>query len=159
MAIPTYAMSCYKLPKKLRKEICSMMARCWWGQNNKKNKQHWIAWEKFTKNKEEDGMGFKDIQMFNKALLAKQVWKIMTQPNLLQSLMSAREVIEDCCKKKIGNGRGTNIWKDKWINNDRGGRIKTQKPKGSDMQKVSQLMVQYRWNRTLIYKVFNKEDA
>ena len=40
MAIPTNAMSCYKLPKKLCKEICSMMVRCLWGQNDQKNKQH-----------------------------------------------------------------------------------------------------------------------
>ena len=115
-----------------------------------------------------------DLHLFNKALLAKQVWRIMTQPNLLvskvlkkkyfpegsilegnapknaswiwQSLISAREVIEEGCKKKVGNGKGTNIWKEKWINNDSGGRIRTQKPEDSDLQKVSQLMVQHRWN-------------
>ena len=163
------------------------MARCWWGQNEMKDKQHWIAWDKFTKSKEEGRMGFKDIQMFNKALLAKQVWRIMTQPNLLvskvlkekyfpggsvlegkvprnaswiwQSLMSAREVIKDGCQKKVGNGKGTNIWDDKWINNGRDGRIRTQKPEGSELKKVSQLMAQHRWNRNLIYKVFHKEDA
>ena len=46
--------------------------------------------------------------------------------------MSAREVIREGCKKRIGNGRGTNIWEDNWINNDGGGSIKTQKPEGSN---------------------------
>ena len=50
-AIPNFAMSCFRLPQRLYKEIWTMMTNYWWGQNNKQDKQHWIAWEKFIKDK------------------------------------------------------------------------------------------------------------
>lgn len=39
--IPTYAMSVFKLPKQLCKEISNMMARFWWGHMNKDGKIQW----------------------------------------------------------------------------------------------------------------------
>ena len=38
-----------------------------------------------TAKRSNGGMGFKDLKLFNKALLAKQIWKLITQPNLLVS--------------------------------------------------------------------------
>ena len=51
MALPTYAMSCFKLPGKLCKDISAMMARYWWGEDKGKKKMHWCSWSKLTKDK------------------------------------------------------------------------------------------------------------
>ncbi|XP_027062988.1 uncharacterized protein LOC113771708 [Coffea eugenioides] len=40
MAMPTYAMSCFKLLVKLCKDIHALMARFWWGGDNEKRKVH-----------------------------------------------------------------------------------------------------------------------
>ena len=48
MAMPTYAMSCFKLPRKLCKDITASMASYWWGETNGKNKLHWLSWKKLT---------------------------------------------------------------------------------------------------------------
>ena len=41
-AIPTYAMSCFKLPKGLIHELETMIRKLWWGYGNKGRKIHWV---------------------------------------------------------------------------------------------------------------------
>ncbi|XP_027095016.2 uncharacterized protein [Coffea arabica] len=96
MAMPTYAMSDFKLPRKMCKDISSMMANYWWGETNGKNKMHWVFWRKMSMKRNEGGLGFKDIEAYNKALLGKQIWRIITKPNLLVSkVLKARYFPKD----------------------------------------------------------------
>jgi hypothetical protein len=84
-AIPTYSMSIFLLPKELCKEINSIMQRFWWGHKENKNKIHWMSWEKLGRPKTQRGMGFRDLTSFNKALLAKQGWRLIQYPDNLVS--------------------------------------------------------------------------
>nr|XP_027093548.1 uncharacterized protein LOC113713943 [Coffea arabica] len=187
LALPTYTMSCFKLPKKLCKEINSTMANYWWGEENGKNKIHWKAWNKISRDKKAGGLGFKDLEAFNLALLGKQIWRLLTQPNLLVSrvlksryhpkqsifkckvagnaswiwkgLMRARQLVEEGTRKRIGNGLSTNIWEDNWIPMTPNGRVTTQQPQGVNLVKVADLIVQKRWNKNLLFRNFTSTDV
>jgi hypothetical protein len=71
-AIPTYAMNCFHLPKIWCDEITSLIARYWWGQKGDERKLHWMKWDKLCTSKEDGGLGFRNLFLFNSSLLAKQ---------------------------------------------------------------------------------------
>ena len=82
-AILAYSMSCFKLPTTLCNEIETMIRKFWWGQRGNRRKVHWVKWTKLCKPKSEGGMGFRELEKFNEALLAKQVWRLASNQDFL----------------------------------------------------------------------------
>ena len=54
-------------------------------------KIHWKSWESLTQPKDVGGMGFRDLRLFNYAMLAKQGWRLMhDQSSLFFKCFKAR---------------------------------------------------------------------
>lgn len=90
-AIPTYGMTCFRIPSLINNTIESICAKFWWEATGKDKKIHWKAWSSLKAPKSEGGLGFRDLTNFNKALLAKQVWRIIEFRNsLVARVLKAR---------------------------------------------------------------------
>jgi hypothetical protein len=144
--IPTFSMSCFKLPRGLCLAINSMLRNFWWGSKGGKRKLCWVLWETMCSPKYSGGMGFRDIELFNLALLARQAWRILQNPEALSSrilkavyfpevefleaqlgsspshvwraIVEGRDAVKQGLIRRIGTGETTNAWNQNWLPRD-----------------------------------------
>lgn len=81
--IPMYSLMCFKFPLSICACLNSVISKFWWGKTDVGEKIHWGAWHKLTEPKSMRGLGFKDFEAFNIALLAKQFWRLINSPQSL----------------------------------------------------------------------------
>ncbi|KAJ4784686.1 reverse transcriptase [Rhynchospora pubera] len=83
MSMPVYTMSLEMLPKKIVKDINSLLAKFFWGKTHKERYMSFIGWQKVCKPLEDGGLAVKDLQIFGEALFLKLVWELMADDDKL----------------------------------------------------------------------------
>ena len=111
-AIPTSTMCCFKLPLELCHEIEGLIRKFWWEQRGDRRKIHWVKWEDMCEPNSEGGMGFKELPLFNDALLVKQTWRLLHNKNSLFYRVFKANFFPNCTimEAKEGHG-GSYAWK------------------------------------------------
>jgi len=75
-ALPLFYLSFFKAPISVCNKIRKLQAKFLWGWGYEGNKIAWVSWEKVCRPYREGGLGIKDINNFNAALLAKWKWML-----------------------------------------------------------------------------------
>jgi hypothetical protein len=89
-ALPTYVMAVYKLPMSVCDDLTRLIRNYWWGADRGKRKTHWVSWSRLNL-EEQGGLGFRDMRLFNQALLARQAWRlIMFLDSLVARVLKAK---------------------------------------------------------------------
>ncbi|XP_058224562.1 uncharacterized mitochondrial protein AtMg00310-like [Rhododendron vialii] len=116
LALPTYAMACFRLPEGLCHQIEATMARFWWGSKSCNDwKIHWMKWSRLCKEKFKGGLGFCSLTDYNFALLAKKGWRLMVSPKCLMATVMKTKYFKDCdfMEARLGSNLSW-VWRSIW---------------------------------------------
>ena len=126
-------------------ELNALCAKFWWGQVGNEKKIHGKVRPLFLSQKNEGGMGFRDLRLFNLAMLGKQGWRLIYEKDSLfykcfkaryfprcqfldatlspnssfvwRSILAAMPILKSGCCWRVGNSEEIRVRNDKWIPN------------------------------------------
>lgn len=129
----------------------------------------------------------RNLQIFNRALLAKQAWRVITHPNSLmaktlmnkyfpnipfmevkvswmasymwRSILSARDYLGNGAIKVIGPGRSIDIWHDPWVPCLPNFKVLAQPNNIEESPQCAADLIEVSWNRNLLNSLFTRWEA
>ncbi|XP_026384688.1 uncharacterized protein LOC113280254 [Papaver somniferum] len=143
-ALPTHQMGVFRVPKTTINQLDSIQRQFWWGEDSNHKGIYFIGWEKLQIPKSLGGLGFRNLEHLNTALLTKVAWNACTDDNSLcyrvlkskyskygsilhldklkddgfrlwRSIYSGLEVVQQHTRWQVRCGTKVNILLDSWV--------------------------------------------
>uniref|UniRef100_A0A803PI64 Reverse transcriptase domain-containing protein n=1 Tax=Cannabis sativa TaxID=3483 RepID=A0A803PI64_CANSA len=154
---------------------------------NKEKKIHWCKWRYLCRPKDKGGLGFRDLGMFNQALLAKQIWRCIRHPQQLcsrvlkasyfphkgfleagcganasfvwRSLVWGKKLILKGYRWRVGNGESVRVLEDPWLPRPLTFKVYDQPTLPENLYVTDLKRADGQWDESFIRSVFNTIDA
>lgn len=181
-------MQCFAIPESILNEIEGLCRNFFWGQRREERKTAWVAWDKLYGAKKEGGMGMRNMSVFNKALVAKQAWRLVNYRTSFvarvlkqkyfphssfldikaspvatfswKSILSGRDLLKRGLKKVVGGGHTIDVWADPWVPNLPNFRIFSSASEAMEKPRyVADLIDGGKWNLQLLQVWFTEWEV
>lgn len=179
-AIPNFLMNLFLIPNEVCENIEFQMNGFLWGNGQEGKGVRWKAWDKLCVMKEAGGLGFKRIKNFIISMLAKQGWRPLNNENpkyfldgdfltaklgaypiyMWRNILEAHGVVKRGCRKRICDGKQTEVWKVPWLPDAENGYMTSDMPVQLEGNKVCNLMQldQKQWDEEVLMDICNERD-
>ena len=137
-----FMLSFFEVPKGVRKRMDLFRSRFFWQSDGHKRKYRLTKWSMMCRPKEQGGLGIENLELKNKSLLCKWIFKILTEEGVWhelitnkylhskslsqvkakptdspfwKGLMKVKDEFFDRGCFRVGNGEQTRFWEDTWL--------------------------------------------
>jgi hypothetical protein len=141
-SLPLYMMSFFEVPRKVLWKMDYLRSRFFWQSDQEKKKYRLTKWNILCQPKDIGGLGIKNIDIQNKCLLSKWVFKLINEEGLWQQILRRKylgnKTLGQVVRKqgdshfwsglmkvkdiffangifRVNNGQDTRFWEDKWL--------------------------------------------
>ena len=141
-SLPMFMLSFLEIPKGVRKRLDFYRSRFFWQSDGHKNKYRLTKWSIICRPRDQGGLGIEVLELKNKCLLSKWLYKLMNEEGVWQELLTNKylhsktlsqvavkptdspfwkglmKVRSDFFKRGsfvIGDGMNTRFWEDTWL--------------------------------------------
>ncbi|CAN1818068.1 Putative ribonuclease H protein At1g65750 [Linum perenne] len=146
-SIPSYAMQTAVIPVATTNRIDDTIRNFIWGGSSVKTKTHLLSWDHICRSKAQGGLGLRKARELNQAYLMKLGWAILKDldrlwvrvvtskylkemdsgprirrknwgSSLWKGIRSNWHEMREACQNSIRNGKDTNFWTTRWLDDD-----------------------------------------
>ncbi|GAV92484.1 LOW QUALITY PROTEIN: zf-RVT domain-containing protein, partial [Cephalotus follicularis] len=114
----TYWCSTFLLPMSIIKACEKALRSFLWGHHGRGK----VSWREVCKPLDEGGLGIKDLKLWNKSLLLKQIWQVLVDQGLLswswRQTLLLRPLARAHLIYRCGNGELFSLWYDPWVHGE-----------------------------------------
>jgi hypothetical protein len=113
-SLPTYFLSLFPIPAGVAHRLERIQRHFLWSGMGEETKFHLVSWSQVCEPVQHGGLGVKDLQQFNRALLSKWLWCFgMERDALWRQVVAAKYGSNwgGWCTKEVRDSHGVSLWK------------------------------------------------